>query len=194
MSDDQDATGAMGAATRGARSTGGVNRRQALGLAGVAAAGAVGSTVLSTPAAAATPDGGVLRQGTVSLELTEEILDKAVEYVEDNGLPAMFVVVVDAAGDVKASRRMDGNGPASTVLAPVKAHTALSFRTPTADLASRVSDPAAVASFTTAGFSLLGGGAPIVVDDAVVGAVGVGGGSPQQDDEVARAALEEALG
>jgi glc operon protein GlcG len=176
------------------RTTGGVNRRQALGLAGVAA-GAVGGTVLSAPAAAAAVQdgGGVLRQDTVSLALAQEILDAAVAHVEANDLPAMFVVVVDAAGDVKASRRMDGNGPASTVLAPVKAHTALAFRTPTADLGSRVTDPAAVASFTTAGFSLLGGGAPIQVDDAVVGAVGVGGGSPQQDDEVARAALEVAL-
>ena len=101
----------------------------------------------------------------------------------------MFVLVVDDCADEKASKRMDGNGPASVTLVPIKARTAVAFRTATADLAARTTDPARIASFTTAGFSLLGGGRPIVENGATIGAVAVGGGTPEQDDEVARAAL-----
>ena len=105
----------------------------------------------------------------------------------------MYVLVVDVAGNEKASRRMDGNGTASLDLVPRKARTAAAFRTSTQDLADRTTDPARIASFTTAGFSLLGGGQPIREGEGeaavVIGAVGVGGGSPEQDDEVALAAL-----
>lgn len=173
----------------------GFNRRQALGLAGAAAVGAVGAGAVSAPAAAAAGrSDDVTHMASVSLALAQEIVEAAVDYVEANDLPKMFIVVVDAAGDEKASARMDGNGSASTVLVPIKARTAAAFRRSTAELATSVTNPAAVASFTTAGFSMLGGGVPIVVDDMVVGAVGVGGGSAEQDDEVAKAAIEAALG
>ena len=72
---------------------------------------------------------------------------------------------------------------ASVALVPAKARTARAFRAATADLATGVTDPARIASFTAAGFSLLGGGRPVVEDDQVIGAIGVGGGSPAQDDE-----------
>ena len=52
--------------------------------------------------------------------------------------------------------------------------------------------PARIASLTTAGFSLLDGGCPIGENGtvAVAVAVAVGGGTLEQDDEVARAALQ----
>ncbi len=174
---------------------GGLNRRQAIGLAGAAAAAATGAGVASASSAAASAKDSdeVVAMPSVSLELAEEIVEAAVEYTRDQGFPPMYITVVDVCGDQKAAGRMDGNGAASVALAPAKATTAAAFRRSTADLGANVTDPAAVASFTTAGFSLLGGGVPIRVGDQVVGAVGVGGGSPQQDDEVAQAALSEVL-
>lgn len=185
----------------------GLNRRQAIGLAGAATA-AVGGVALQAPSASASTsstseqrgrggdghDNGALPMLTVSLEQAREVIEAALDHIEstqdgEDPLPPMFVVVVDACGDEKASERMDGNGAASTVLAPIKARTSAAFRRPTADLAAGVSaDPAVVASFTTAGFSLLGGGHPLTQDGMVIGAVGVGGGSPAQDAEVAAAA------
>jgi uncharacterized protein GlcG (DUF336 family) len=83
---------------------------------------------------------------------------------------------------------MDGNGQASPTLAPLKAQTANGFRTPTHVLAAgNANDPARIASITAAGFSLLGGGVPLRSGNAVIGAIGVGGGSPAQDVEVAEA-------
>ena len=58
-------------------------------------------------------------------------------------------------------------------------------------LAERVAaDPVRVASFLANGeFSLLGGGLPISRGGQVIGAIGVGGGTPEQDVVVGEAAL-----
>ena len=175
-----------------------LNRRQALGLGGAAAASvAAGSLLASAPAAAAeateiqaelTRDGSILLR-SVSLAQAGRLVAAAVTYVTERKLPAMYILVVDVAGDEKASRRMDGNGIASIALVPPKARTAVAFRRPTIEFGAGTTDAGRIASFTAAGFSLLGGGRPIVERGAVIGAIGVGGGSPEQDDEVARAAL-----
>ena len=176
-----------------------LNRRQALGLGGAAAATvAAGSLLASGPASAAPVQAEIeaewsRRESTVlrsvSLAQADRIVEAAVAYVRERGLPPMYVLVVDVAGDEKASQRMDGNGIASVALVPPKARTSVAFRSATIDLAARTTDPARIASFTAAGFSLLGGGRPIVERETVIGAVAVGGGSPEQDDEVAQAAL-----
>ncbi len=166
----------------------GLTRRRALGYGGAVAAGVAVSQVAAGGAAAAAATSEVMR--SITLAQANRIVAAGVRYASRTaGIPPMFVLVVDACGDEKASRRMDGNGPASVVLVPVKAHTSRSFRASTADLAGRTTDPARIASFTAAGFSLLGGGRPIFDGDILIGAIGVGGGTPEQDDEVAAAAL-----
>jgi glc operon protein GlcG len=168
-----------------------LSRRRAIGYGGVVATGVVAAGLLQAdPAAADDSREGSVALRSVSLAQANRILAAAVAYVKSHPkIPPMFILVVDASGNEKASRRMDGNGPASVALVPPKARTAVSFRTATADLAANTTDPARIASFTSAGFSLLGGGRPIVENKAVIGAVAVGGGSPEQDDEVAQAAL-----
>ena len=167
-----------------------MSRRTALGYSTALVAG-IGATSLVPGAAVAAEAGGEsVPMRSVSLEQANRLLAAAVRYVRNHpAIPPMYVLVVDACGEEKASRRMDGNSPAAVVLVPPKARTARAFRTPTIDLGANVTDPGRIASFTSAGFSLLGGGRPIVEGDHVLGAIGVGGGSPDQDDEVARAAL-----
>jgi glc operon protein GlcG len=173
---------------------GGVSRRQALGYGGVVVGGVAASSLLGAAPAVAT-DGnrhaGSLASRSISLAQANRIIAEGIRYVESKGgrIPPMFLLVVDECGNEKASRRMDGNGPASVTLVPIKARTSVAFRAATADLAARTTDPARIASFTTAGFSLLGGGRPIVENGTLIGAIGVGGGTPEQDDEVARNAL-----
>jgi uncharacterized protein GlcG (DUF336 family) len=102
---------------------------------------------------------------------------------------AMLIVVVDSCGVEQASHRMDGNSQASPTLAPLKAQTANAFRAGTHELAAGVAnDPARLASIAAAsGFTLLGGGVPLRSGGAVIGGVGVGGGSAAQDVDVAQA-------
>lgn len=75
------------------------------------------------------------------------------------------------------------------MLAVLKAQTANGFRTATNVLAAaNAGDPARVASIASApGFTRLGGGVPLRDAGTVIGAIGVGGGSPAQDVEVADA-------
>jgi uncharacterized protein GlcG (DUF336 family) len=171
----------------------GVSRRRALGYGGAVVGGVAASSLLGAgPAAAAdSRHPGSVASRSVSLAQANRILTAGVRFVESRhgSIPPMFLLVVDDCGDEKASRRMDGNSPAAVTLVPIKARTAAAFRTATVDL-GRTTDAARIASFTTAGFSLLGGGRPIVENGMVIGAIGVGGGSPEQDDEVARAALK----
>ncbi|HET7398338.1 MAG TPA: heme-binding protein [Intrasporangium sp.] len=169
-----------------------VSRRRALAVGGglAAAAASAGAVATAAPAVAA-PDGSGAHAETllsVSLEQAKAIVRAAEREASRIHVPS-FIVVVDVCGDVKASARQDGNSPASLTLAPLKAKTALAFRTPTATLAQRTTDPVRAQSFLAAGFTLLGGGLPITRKGQVIGAIGVGGGSPDQDVQVAEAGL-----
>ena len=165
-------------------------RRGMLGIAGAVAGGLAVSQMAAGSASAATAKGGSIATRTISLAQAQRLAEAAVRYVRDHpALPPMYVVVVDSAGEAKASLRMDNNSTAAAELVPHKAHTARTYRTATADLASNIKDPGQIASLVAAGASLLAGGRPIFENSQFIGALAVGGGTPAQDDEVARAAL-----
>src|SRR4051812_43914371 len=165
----------------------GLTRREALG---VGTAGLAAGALLMRPGAAgaATVATAAASRPTLSLEDAKAVLAAAEAKAVEIGVP-MYVIVVDDAGQPKGSLRMDGNSGAALTLVPPKAFTAASFRTATNVLAERsASDPVRVASLLANGeFTLLGGGVPLQVEGTVVGAVGVGGGTPEQDTEVATA-------
>jgi len=95
---------------------------------------------------------------------------------------------------------MDGGRPASGYTALTKAVSAATFRQETGalpakgepDLLLSLSLPAA-AQASGGKLTPLKGGVPIVVDGQVIGAVGVGGGSGEQDAEVAKAGIKALL-
>ncbi len=154
-------------------------------------AGAVAGAAVTTATARADnsgPGGEPAIIASVSLDQALRVIDAAEKRARQIGV-AMEIVVVDAAGVLKAAHRMDGNGQASPTLAPLKAQTANAFRTATEDLAAaNANDQARLVSIATApGFTLLGGGVPLRSGGAVIGAIGVGGGSGAQDVDVAHA-------
>lgn len=175
-----------------------LSRRQALVAGGgLAATLAAGSLAAANPAAAADSSDADLVDGraapqtllAISLPQAKAVLRAAEREARRLGVPS-FIVVVDVCGDLKAASRQDGNSRASITLAPLKAATALAFRTSTAVLAARTTDPVRAQSLLAAGFTLLGGGLPITTKDGVViGAIGSGGGSPEQDEQIAQAGL-----
>lgn len=100
--------------------------------------------------------------------------------------------VVDAGGHLVAFGRMDGAEIAGPVLAVDKAYTSVANRIATRELAELAAPGGELFGIhATAGgrFVIFGGGVPIVVDDVVVGAVGVSGASAADDDACARAGL-----
>jgi glc operon protein GlcG len=63
-----------------------------------------------------------------------------------------------------------------------KARTAAITRTPTSSLAERVQT---MPGLLTMSLTPIGGGVPLMVGSYCVGAIGVSGGTPQQDEEIA---------
>jgi uncharacterized protein GlcG (DUF336 family) len=124
-----------------------------------------------------------------ALRITEAALHRAGELNV-----AIVVAVLDESGLTKALCRMDGAPVVSIGAAQDKAFTAL-LGVPSGELFHAVKDDASMLATlsNTPRIALIEGGVPVVVGGALVGAVGVGGGSTAQDVECARAGLR-ALG
>ena len=67
-----------------------------------------------------------------------------------------------------------------------KARTAAIFRRPSRDFEEQIKN-GRVASLVLPGATPLQGGIPLIVDGKVVGAIGVSGNTPQEDEEIAKA-------
>ena len=113
----------------------------------------------------------------------------------------MNIAVVDDGGHLLSFERMDGARPASGYTAITKATTAATFRQPTGPVPAGTTSPDPLlnislqnAAMASGGkITTLYGGVPIVVDGQVIGGVGVGGGSGEQDAQVARAGIQALL-
>ena len=107
------------------------------------------------------------------------------------------VAVVDDGGHLLAFARMDGARPASAATALAKAVSAATFRRESGPLPPK-GEPDVLLSLSLQNASggkitPLKGGVPVVIDGQVVGAVGVGGGTGEQDAEVAKAGIQALL-
>ena len=107
------------------------------------------------------------------------------------------VAVVDDGGHLLAFARMDGARPASVQTALIKATSAATFRQETGPLPAK-GEPDLHLSLSLQAASggritTLKGGVPVVIDGQVVGGVGVGGGTGEQDAEVAKAGIQALL-
>jgi glc operon protein GlcG len=110
------------------------------------------------------------------------------------------VAVVDDGGHLLSFARMDGARPASGQTAMTKAVAAATFRQATGPAPAKgeadviLSLGLAAAATASGGKGTpLKGGVPIVIDGQVVGAVGIGGGTGEQDVEVAKAGIQALL-
>lgn len=126
----------------------------------------------------------------MKLQLTHDatltMLKTAVESAERIGQP-QCIVIVDASGEVLGEIRMLGAKFLSRKSALSKARTAASIGAPTTRIPEAVRP--AIAAATGGGITGLPGGLPIIMSGQVVGGIGVGSGTGDQDIEVARAAL-----
>ncbi len=126
----------------------------------------------------------------------KKILNAAEARANEMGLK-MNIAVVDDGGHLMAFVRMDGGRPASVATAQTKAISAATFHQATGplpangtvDLLLSLSVPSAAAAGGARITPLLGG-LPIEVEGQIIGGVGVGGGTGQQDAEVARAGIQ----
>jgi uncharacterized protein GlcG (DUF336 family) len=104
----------------------------------------------------------------------------------------LSVAVVDAGDQLVAFVRMDGADLVSIRLAQDKAFSALMNRMPTRDLAKLVQPGAEFYGYDAlAGGRMIvfAGGMPLERDSTLLGAVGVSGGSSEEDQRAADAAV-----
>src|SRR5215813_9584901 len=122
----------------------------------------------------------------LSYEGAQEVLNAAMAKAREMGV-GQCISVVDTGGHLLAFARMDGAFTQSIDTSLMKAMTAASYGIPTGDIAAGIDLKLAIA---TQGKRInLPGGLPIIVDGHVIGGIGVGSGTGEQDKQVANAAL-----
>jgi uncharacterized protein GlcG (DUF336 family) len=119
----------------------------------------------------------------------DALIKAAKEKAAEIGIAAS-IVVLDAAGQLKAFSRMDGAWLGSIDVAMKKARTSVLFEMET-QMVWEVCKPGAQAEGlerTNDGLVTFAGGIPLKAPDGrLVGAIGVSGGQVAQDSEIARA-------
>jgi glc operon protein GlcG len=98
----------------------------------------------------------------------------------------VVIVVVDDGGHVIVLERLDDTQVASVEVGIGKARTAAIFRRPSKVFEDQIRE-GRVAALALPGATPLQGGIPITVDGKVIGAIGVSGNTPQEDEDIARA-------
>jgi uncharacterized protein GlcG (DUF336 family) len=125
----------------------------------------------------------------VQLEDARRVIAAAEKKARDIGQP-MNVAVVDAGGNLVAHVRMDGAWIGSIDISIKKAFTSRAFDIATKDLATHSQSGGqffGIHASNDGRVMIFAGGIPLKRDGKVVGAVGVSGGSGEQDHSVAAA-------
>lgn len=117
---------------------------------------------------------------------TLAMLQAASAKAEEIGQP-QCIVIVDASGVSLAELRMTGAKYLSLKSARAKARTAASIGAPSDAIPEHVRP--AIAAATAGDVTGLSGGLPIFIEEMLLGGIGVGSGTPEQDKAVSQAAL-----
>jgi glc operon protein GlcG len=129
----------------------------------------------------------------VTHEQARKVLAAAIADARRQNLP-MAVAIVDTAGHLVAFERMDNTQSASIAVAQDKALSAAMYRRPTKVFQDLIAGGGVgLRVLSLRGANAVEGGVPLAVDGKIIGAVGVSGGSSEQDGVVAKAGLD-ALG
>ena len=140
-----------------------------------------------------------LMKAVVNADTARAIVDACVDWQKQQpGNVTIAIFVLSPTGEIVDSHMMDGVLPIGAETGLMKAKTVLYARSSSAAVANR---------FTTVdqrlprmdlgrdsglAYYFVGGGLPIIVEDQLIGAVGVGGGNA--DEQCAYQALQKVLG
>jgi glc operon protein GlcG len=121
----------------------------------------------------------------ISLAAAQRIADAAEAEAARRG-STVVIVVVDDGGYPIVLRRLDNTQVASVEVGIGKARTAAIFRRPSKVFEEQVKN-GRVAALALPGATPLQGGIPIEFEGKVIGAIGVSGNTPQEDEDIALA-------
>lgn len=136
-------------------------------------------------ALAATTHGQIVEKKSLNLDGAKKAITVAVDYAKKNNAPGGVIAVVDEGGNLMALERLDGTFAMGATISVGKARTAVLFKKPTRFFEELI-NKGRTAMTAVDGFTPLIGGIPIIVDNQVVGGIGVSGAaSANQDEELA---------
>ena len=130
----------------------------------------------------------------ISLAAAEKIAAAAEAEANKRGA-TVVIAVVDDGGHLILLKRLDDTQVASVEVGIGKARTAAIFRRPSKVFEDQIKN-GRLASLVLPGATPLQGGVPIIFEGKVIGAIGVSGNTPQEDEDIAyigAAAAEKAL-
>jgi uncharacterized protein GlcG (DUF336 family) len=127
----------------------------------------------------------------ITLEQAEALIAAAKLKAQQIGVP-MNIAVVDAGANLKAFARMDKAWLGSVDIAMKKARTARFFDMESGDIGTLSQPGGSLYNIEVSNGGLISfpGGIPVKSAGEIIGAIGVSGGSVEQDREVALAGLE----
>lgn len=127
----------------------------------------------------------LLEKKVLTLEAADKIA-AAAEAEAKRRNATVVIVVVDDGGYPLVLKRLNDTQVASVDVGIGKARTAAIFRRPSREFEEQIKN-GRVASLVLPGATPLQGGLPLVADGKVVGAIGVSGNTPQEDEDIAKA-------
>ena len=128
-------------------------------------------------------------ENNLSLEKARKIIRAGEKKAKEMNLSAVFAVV-NSEGNLIIEERMDNAILVSVEVAYKKAYTAAALKLNTQDLTALVQPGAMFYGLQSdPKYIVFGGGMLLKVDGKIVGAVGVSGGSAQEDMEIAKACV-----
>jgi len=140
-----------------------------------------------------------LMKAVVNADTARAIVDSCVQWTKQQpGNVTIAIFVLSPTGEIIDSHQMDGVLPIGAETGLMKAKTALYARSSSAVVAQRFNNVDGrlirldLGKAQGLSYYFVGGGLPIVVDNQLIGAVGVGGGNA--DEMCAYQALEKVLG
>src|ERR1041384_5971 len=140
-----------------------------------------------------------LNKMAINADTARAIVDACVQWTKQQpGNVSIAIYVIDPMGNVVDSHQMDGVVPIGNETALLKAKTVLYARSSSAAVAQRFNNVDGRLIRLDLGkqgglaYYFVGGGLPIVVEDQLIGAVGVGGGNA--DEQCAYQAMQKVLG
>ena len=127
---------------------------------------------------------------SVSLENAKKAAASAVAEARKNNWN-MAVAIVDISGELVYFEKLDATQAASVNIAQDKARSAARFKRPTKALQDVLAaGGAGLRLLALEGAVPVEGGVPILMDGKIVGAVGVSGGTSEQDGQCAKAGAD----
>jgi glc operon protein GlcG len=120
----------------------------------------------------------------------KKVADAALAEAKRIGVP-MVVAITDTAGHVVYQERQDGAILGGSLVAPQKARSAALYKRPTKAFEEAVAPGGVGLRFLRLeGAVPIEGGLPLILDNKIVGAIGMSGGTGVQDGQAAKAGAD----